>query len=234
VAIFMIHSKSTPIWIHIQTLRFVQFPWRFLTIVILSFSFVVGAIAKMLGDKKVGVSILIILIGGLVIGGWNYFVPQSGHLGALTDNQKFTGAAWELEQTAGIYDYLPNTAKTAPKAPMKNFVEVIDGSAKVTNIKLGTNKNSFDIDVTNASRIRLGVFQFPDWRVYVDGKEVNTFVPDTEEWGRIYFLIPEGQHHVRVELKNTLVRNVGNILSVVSWGGLIIYLMLQFKRGTRR
>lgn len=38
-ALFMIHNKSTPIWLHIQAMRFVQFPWRFLTLVILSFSY---------------------------------------------------------------------------------------------------------------------------------------------------------------------------------------------------
>ncbi|CAN5304671.1 6-pyruvoyl-tetrahydropterin synthase-related protein [soil metagenome] len=231
LSVFMIHNKSTFIWLNINTLRYVQFPWRFLTLVILAFSFMMGGLVMIIPKKMYW--IIFAIVGGLLIMNWNYFLPQSGHLGPLTDNQKFTGAAWEQQQSAGIYDYLPNTVKMVPNSSMKNFVEVLDGSANVTNINLGTNKNSFDIDVINNVRVRLGLFQFPDWRVYVDGKIVNTFIPDTEQLGRIYFLIPNGKHHVSVELHNTPIRNIGNIISVVSWIGLGGYLMLQFKRGRR-
>jgi glutaredoxin-related protein len=218
-AIFMIHNKSTPLWLHVSTLRFVQFPWRFLTIVILSFSFVVGAVVKLIPKKY------IFYVGGFLIAAtlfysWNYFLPLHGNLGPLTDQDKLTGAAWDLQRTAGIYDYLPVTAKTAPKAPMTNFTEVMNGVATASSFKLGTNNNSFDINVIKDAEVRLGVFQFPNWKVFVDGKEVNGFVPVSEEWGRLYMNIPAGGHHVNVHLYDTPVRQIGNILSVVSWLGL--------------
>lgn len=227
-AVFMVHNKSTPLWIHINTLHFVQFPWRFLTIVILAFSFIVGAIVKV-SPKKHLTTILVFLIPAVLLYSWNYFIPQGGKLGALTDKQKFSGAAWELQQTAGIYDYLPVTAVTAPKAPMTNFVEVLMGNATATNIKLGTNTDTFDINVTQNAEIRLGLLQFPDWKVFVDGKEVPTSVPPTEQWGRIHFLIPSGHHKVYVHLYDTPVRIVGNILSAITWVGLIGYLLLNSK-----
>ena len=40
-------------------------------------------------------------------------------MGNLTDQEKFSGEAWQLQLTAGIYDYLPQTAKMAPKAEAK-------------------------------------------------------------------------------------------------------------------
>ena len=224
-AIFMIHSRSTPIWMHIQTLRYVQFPWRFLTLVIFSFSFMAGGLVMILPKKFNWIIFSVVSL--LIIFNWNYFVVEFGHLGALTDEQKFTKAAWDLQQTAGIYDYLPNTAKTAPKAPMKNFVEILGGEAKVTNVKLGTNVNSFDINVTGGAKIRLGLFEFPSWKVFVDGKETTSFVSDTEDWGRIYFLAPVGQHHVDVKLYNTPIRTIGNTMSLISWVGLGVYLIYR-------
>src|SRR5258708_4625941 len=145
-AIFMMHNKSTPIWLHVNTLKFVQFPWRFLTLVILSFSFVIGAIPVILERNRDRISkdaisrltpssmtTCIFLIIAVLLYSWNYFLPQHGKLGPLTDTQKFSAAAWDLQQTAGIYDYLPVTAKTAPKAPQKYLAEVGRGNAIVTN-----------------------------------------------------------------------------------------------------
>ncbi len=232
-AVFMVHNKSTPIWINFQTLHYVQFPWRFLTVVILSFSFMAGAIVKFI-PKKFVIYFSGILVACMVLYSWNYFMPQFGHLGELTDSQKLKGVAWELQQGAGIYDYLPNTVKTAPIAPMKNFVEVLGGNSKITNINRGTNNNSFNIKVENGTEVRLGLFQFPDWKVFVDKKEVATYVPENEQLGRIHFLIPAGQHSVNVRLQNTPVRTIGNVISIVSWVGLVGYLMLQFKRNEGR
>lgn len=232
-AVFMIHNKSTFIWIRIPTLRFVQFPWRFLTIAVFAFTFMAGAVVKLV-PKKINYWVGGVLIVAVLIYSWNYFLPEFGHLGPLTDMQKFNGAAWELQQTAGIYDYLPLTAKTAPKAPMKYLAEILNGKGNVTNIKEGTNKDSFDISVPKDSEIRLGIFEFPNWKTYVDGKEVPNFVPTGEEWGRMHLIIPAGNHRVDVKLFDTPIRTIGNILSIISWVGLAAYLMLQFKRDEGR
>ncbi len=224
-ALFMIHNKSTPLWMNVSTLRFVQFPWRFMTLVMLALSLVAGGLVNFIPKKKNW--IIFLIIGGLLISNWNYFIPQHGKLGALTDKEKFNGAAWDLQRTAGIYDYLPNTAKTAPKAPMTDFTEVMSGEAKSTNIKLGTNFNSFDIDVSKKSEIRLGVFAFPDWKVFINGNEIPTYISESEEWGRMYVQIPEGKYHVEVKLYNTSIRNFSNIFSLVTWSGLIGYLLVR-------
>lgn len=228
-AVFMTHNKSTPIWSHIPPLRFVQFPWRFLTIVILSFSFVAGGLVKLIPKKYFNI-INILLIAGVLIYSWNYFLPEHGKLGALTDNEKFTGAAWDLQQTAGIYDYLPVTAKTAPKAPMKNFVEIMEGRGTTSDIKLGTNENTFNINVAKEAVVRLGLFQFSNWKVFIDGKEIKSFIPETEEWGRMYINIPKGQHSVKIRLYNTPIRTIGNSISLISWTSLLIFLFSRRKR----
>ncbi len=229
-AAFMMHERSTFLWQLVPTLRYVQFPWRFLTLVIFCFSFLAGSITLFL-PKKIGNLIIWLLVGGLIAFNWNFFLPERGHLGALTDNQKFSGVAWDLQRTAGIYDYLPNTAKTAPKAPRKELVEILTGAASVTNVYEKTNFASFDINVSQIAEIRLGIFKFPEWKVFVDGKEVETKVPETEEWGRMHVDVPVGEHKVEVKLYDTPIRTIGNVVSFMSWVGLGGYLVLQFRRG---
>lgn len=238
LAVFMIHSRSTFIWHAIAPLKFVQFPWRFLALVILSFSFVSGYVAVIL--KSYGKLRLVftgILLTGLVIFNWNYFLPLGGKMGPLTEAQKFTGAAWDLQRTAGIFDYLPKSAIENPKEGMNRLTEVIDGKSVITNELEGTDWAKFNISVdSEAALIRVGIFQFPNWKVYVDGKEVEVQIPDTEKWGRIYINVPKGTHDVYFKLHNTTIRSVANTISLITWFGLILFVLnpkfvLQFKRG---
>lgn len=218
-AAFMTHSRSVFIWQRVAPLSFVQFPWRFLTIVILGFSFVSGGLVKLL-PKKMAIIISSILVIVLLALNWNYFVPQNGKLGSLTDQEKFSGAAWELQQTAGIYDYLPKYAITAPKEPQgkQGLTQVMSGGAKVSNLYEKTKSAGFDIEVFDAiSEVRIGIFKFDGWRVYVDGKEIETYVPAEEEWGRMWIKVPAGSHKVTLRFVDTPVRMVSNTISLVSW-----------------
>jgi len=230
-AIFMAHNKSTFIWLRIPPLRYVQFPWRFLTLAMLGLSFITGGLALLL-PKKISYWVLGLVTFGLLIFNWNYFLPQHGHLGPLTDREKFSGAAWDLQQTAGIYDYLPKTAETAPKMAQKYLAEVGRGDASITNPFESTNWATFDISVPkDPALVRIGIFQFPNWKTFIDGKEVENFLDKDEKWGRMYINVPAGNHHVEVRLFDTPIRTVGNMISIVSWAVLASSVMLQFKRG---
>lgn len=226
LAAFMTHERSTFIWKLVPTLRYVQFPWRFLTLAIFCFSFLAGGLVLFL-PKKVGKWVLGLLVVGLVIFNWNYFKPEHGRLGPLTDEEKFSGVAWDLQQTAGIYDYLPAEAKTAPKAPRKYLVENLTGEDGITNVYEKTNFASFDISVTKDTEIRLGIFKFPGWKVFVDDKEIESFVPKSEEWGRMHVVIPAGSHKVEVKFYDTPIRTIGNVVSLVSWVGLVGFVLMK-------
>ncbi len=228
LAAFMTHERSTFIWQLFPTLRYVQFPWRFLTLAIFCFSFLAGGLVLFL-PKKISTWVLGVLVVGLIIFNWNYFKPEHGHLGPLTDMEKLSGVAWDLQQTAGIYDYLPKTAVTAPKAPMKYLAEVgRGGEAVITNPYESTNWAKFDVDAAkDDTEIRIGIFQFPNWKTFIDGKEVPNYIDKDEMWGRMWIKVPKGQHHVEVRLYDTPVRTIGNVVSLVSWVGLGAFVFIK-------
>jgi len=231
----MAHSRSTPIWLAIPTLKFVQFPWRFLTLTTFAFSFVVGALPGLLDKWKISkgpllkffatylqISTIFLLVSGLLFLNWNYFRPENGKMGPLTDEEKFTGAAWELQQTAGIFDYLPIDAEQAPQEPRRELAEIMEGEGEIFDTRQGTNWAEFRVKVESDKAItRIGIFQFPKWRVFVDKEEVDTFVAEDEKWGRIYFEIPAGEHQIYAQLFNTPPRTAGNLISLVSWAALV-------------
>lgn len=231
-ALFMAHSRSIFIWQALPFLRFVQFPWRFLTLATLGFSFAVGALIYFLKEKVVIAKIVLIVLAlTLVLINWKYFLPEHGKMGPLTDTEKFTGAAWELQQTAGIYDYLPVWAKEAPKGPQKELGEIMDGEGVIAEEKQGTNWGEFKTIVSSdTALIRINIFKFPNWKVYVDGQEVSYNVPETEKWGRMYIEVPKGAHEVNFKLYNTFVRSLANSISFLTWLGLIIYLIIKGRK----
>lgn len=221
-AAFMAHQNSTFIWQKLHFLAFVQFPWRFLAPAMLGFSLIAGAVVVLL-PKKVGLIIGGLLTVGLVVFNWNYFLPLGEKMGNLTDAQKFTGAAWDLQRTAGIFDYLPETAEQNPKEPSVVLAEVMIGKGEIINPSAGTNWAKFDVNLTQDSEIRIDLFQFPVWKVMVDGKLTETFIPDTEKWGRMYINIPKGEHVVSLNLTNTPLRTISNYVSLLSWIALFSY-----------
>ena len=240
---FMTHPKSAFIWKLMPTLRFAQFPWRFLTITVFAFSFIIGFLPGLFANwqakKKLLAKLLVtpielwissLLILGITILNWNYFLPANGAMGRITDEEKFSGLSWVLQQKGGISDYLPLAAKRQPNAPSEGLVDLIEGKAEIENIEQGTYWVKFNTNVESESAvIRVNVFKYPNWRIFSDNKELNVYIPPEEEIGRMYFAIPNGEHLVYGQLFNTWPRTLGNIVTLFSWIGLIGYWRLRLK-----
>src|SRR6185369_8844955 len=60
-SIFMIHPKSDPIWKLIDQLKYLQFPWRFLGLVIFFISVSVGSLVKTLPQKFSKPAVILII-----------------------------------------------------------------------------------------------------------------------------------------------------------------------------
>jgi hypothetical protein len=223
-AAFMTHNKSTVLWQAVEPIKFVQFPWRFLTLVIFGFSFVVGWLANLL-PKKFVLPVVTLLTIVLVAFNFNFFLPELGHMGPVTDQEKTSGIAWSMQQTAGIYDYLPIAAKQNPREGYREVATVIQGEVAVTDAELGTNWARFNTKSNQESEIRLNIYQFPNWKTFVDGVEVQNYVPEKEPWGRMHLMVPEGNHEVTAKLYDTPVRFVGNIISLFCWCLLVLILL---------
>lgn len=226
---FMAHLRSSFIWKIIPPLKFVQFPWRFLTLATLAFSFISGSLTLFLKKKQIKF-VFPFLAAILIFLNWNYFKPEKGKMGPLTDEEKFSAAAWELQQTAGIYDYLPKDAIQAPQESRKNLVEIIEGAGGYTDEVQGTNWAKFKVKIdTQEAILRIGIFKFPNWKAYIDGSETEIFVAEEEMWGRMYIKVPEGEHNIYFKLEDTLIRKISNYLSLATWFGLLIIILIKKK-----
>ncbi|OGE32741.1 hypothetical protein A3C59_01210 [Candidatus Daviesbacteria bacterium RIFCSPHIGHO2_02_FULL_36_13] len=209
-SIFMTHNKSAFLWEKIGILRFTQFPWRFLAVAIFTSSILGGFLVYSLNKTlarilAVGIIILTVFLN------WNYFKPEKFYF-EIGDSQKLSGAEWDTQQKASILDYLPVGAQK-PLEPAQD-IPYIEGEAEVKNFKNKSNKWDLLIDVKSPSRIEIPVIDFPNWKVY-EGKKIISHTNDNYV-KRISFNLEPGLHQISGRLKNTPIREISNIITLIS------------------
>jgi hypothetical protein len=216
--VFLVHQRSIFIWQLIKPLQLAQFPWRLLAVVSFSFSLLAGSLV-VFTKQKGWIFVLLILV---VIFNWRYFRPKS--MGPLLDSEKFSGKAWELQQRASIYDYLPMSAFSAPTHSPR-FEWRFLGVANDVRSKKGSNWFEWSGNVEEGGELKVPIFYFPGWRAWLNKKErleisygndglMRVFVPaaarDKEVAGgqvaAVYF-----------RFANTPIRGWSNLFSLASW-----------------
>ncbi len=215
---FLIHEKSTFIWLNLPFLQLAQFSWRLLAVIVLLTSLIAGISYKILPLKSLGW----ILIIGVVAFNWSFFRPE--RMGPLTDQEKFSGKAWEFQQTAGIRDYLPISAKWEPKsAPDEDWL-FLDGQARDVKTDQGSNWFYWQGEVTQPGRLAVNIFHFPGWKVWVDDQPAEVFLHPDDELGRNQVELGKGKHQVYFQLTDTPIRKWSNLWSLLSWFSLLIII----------
>ncbi len=231
---FLMHQRSTPIWSHLQILMTLQFPWRFLSTTTLTASFLVGGLFLLPLAKVVRWTLfagLIIAVFAINIGYFHkeYAIP-------ITDKDKLSGFLWEQERTAGIFDYLPIYAVAPPGRPANGDYQVMQGAANMANIQRGSASLKLTANAKTPTIVRLNIFDFPIWRVFVDGKQVA--INHDNYLGLITFAVPPGAHIVSAQLTNSPIRTITNYVSLITFVMLVLYLLQSMltrlrKRGTQ-
>jgi len=228
-SIFMIHMKSSFIWAKLPLLWYMQFPWRFLAVSIFLLCLVSGLLIYLAGKYKYILGIVMVLVSfALTI---NYYVPKAWL--NISDADKFSGDSWEKQLTISIFDYLPQTAKLPPYAKAPELPEVLKGNAKFLEYNKGSNFQTGIVETSDDSRIRIPLFDFPGMEVTVDGKLTPHINDDCTAQryclGLITFDLTPGRHAFEAKLKDTPIRKIGNIITLISFG-VIIYLVIKSNR----
>lgn len=224
---FLMHNKSAFIWEAFDPLQYAQFPWRFLSVSIFTASLIGGYVVFSLPKKFQIVGVLILTVVTVFLN-WQYFRPKDFYPW-VDDHVKLSEPLWEIQQKAGILDYLPKAAYYEPQGRAPESPEIRSGKAAIQNYKVGSDDFSFNVKVSDKANIEVPVLEFPVWVTYINGKEF----PHSAEnhWGRIRLDLPPGDYLVVGELHNTFVRNLANSLTILS---LIVLVIIYYHPKVRR
>ena len=216
LSVFMTHEKSDFIWQAVSSLEWLQFPWRFLALTIFTSSFLAGALFLVVRDKTVlSLMLFVALVGGVIGANQEFFRAPDQKL-YISDEERFSGYFFDILLTSGpsVIDYLPATA-SEPTAFPPAEVEVVGGGAALVNIEQKSSTMSLVAETSTGATLRASIFDFPNWKVRIDGKTVPH--NHDNELGLITFEVPPGKHNVYLKLEDTAIRTFSNSLSLVAW-----------------
>jgi len=222
---FLTHPRSIFIWEKIPIMSFIQFPWRFLGLSIFFLSFAGGALAKLeIKGKKF---IYILAFSLAIILNVSYFKPL--HFSRkVIDSEKLSGLAFDLQRRAAIVDYLPKSAKIAPKGPVFESPKLLSGAGEISGYEVASNRFSFEIKAYEYSEIEIPVMYFPGWILIIDGNEIMPKIHG--DLGTIAFTVLPGNHIVRGRFTNTPIRTLANTITVLSIGAFFVLLGLSERK----
>lgn len=215
ISLFMMNHRSAFLWSNLPLLPYFQFPWRFLSMITFALPIFLLVFSKF---KFKGI-IPYLVIGSALILNFNYF-KYSEYLGRgdayyLNRYIPVPVASEEYKKTSEEYLRLP---KNVEKRPSENFPIVysdVPGISSVEEINALNTKvitNYGEDFVLNYSK-----YYFPGWRAKIDSKEVE--VSPGSPYGQVSINVPSGQHVVEVFYRESLLRLIFDIVSLIGLGG---------------
>jgi len=230
VAILMMIRPSSAFWEHLFKLRFVQFPWRWMSILAVPYScFLAAAMTRRRAGWILGAAVIVVSAATgafLVQQTWwdSEDIPILQE--AIANDQGFEGTD-EYDPLGDDHSNLPEKAPrvailpddesggAAPRAEIR----VLRWSAEVRELQVSSQK---------PVGVALRLLDYPAWRVEVNGKVVTPQRVETS--GQMMLRLPAGTQHIAVKFVRTPDRILGIFVSVA---GLLALLAL-FNAGGQR
>jgi hypothetical protein len=211
-------SVSSPLWNILPELRFMQFPWRFLLCLGIPFS-----LLTVLGVRRWAVRAAMYVAMLCVIAFvWHHFQPPwwdtAADLREIQENMT-TGKGSE-----GTDEYTPVGADFSLLDRGKERRVTVDGPAHaaIHVLDWSTERKIFTAEMSAPDNLALHLFNYPAWRVEVNGRLVQAGTRD----GSGQMLVPAeaGANHVQIYFTRTWDRSVGGWISIVAISSVLVLL----------
>jgi 6-pyruvoyl-tetrahydropterin synthase related domain len=220
---------TLPLWTYLPKLRFVQFPWRWMSIIALvAACFVALAIEKRRGWLWF-VTLLLLSLPLAYIQVQNTWwdgdeMPTLRD--ALDTGQGFDGTD-EYDPLGDDHLDLP---LNAPEAKVLHS-DSADSSAPQVHLEIQrwtAEEKEIRVNAPSEARVALRLLNYPAWRVTVNGKPIS---PERmEDVNQMVVPVRSGDSVITVEFVRTRDRKLGNAISAAS----ALFAVLFFCRGRKR
>jgi hypothetical protein len=222
VSVFMMNHRSAFLWRNLPLLPYFQFPWRFLAMITLVSPLFLISFAKFKYQKILAFLIIIFAIGL----NFNYF-KTSEYLGRQDDyyiNRYIPTlpVSEEYKKTSEEYLRLPEVSEARPQRVYpRAYTEDVDVRLEIKET------NALNATITTESEkefiLNYSKYNYPGFTASIDGKRVN--IISGKPYGQISFEVSGGQHEIEVKYKESPLRLIFDILSLVTFGYLITLII---------
>jgi hypothetical protein len=224
VASLLMLPLSKLLWQHLPKLRFVQFPWRWMSIVALVYVCFLAAVAQKRRGWLAPVFILVLsvpLANFFINSGWWDPDEMPTQQEAIASGNGYDGT--------DEYDPVGDDHLDLPvKAPHVRVLSEASGGqpvedAEVHVLRWNTEQKEIKVRVRNRASIAMRVLNYPAWRIAVNGKNV---APERlDDVNEMVVSVEPGQSDIQIRFSRTTDRILGNLVSGFSLAisGILFY-----------
>jgi hypothetical protein len=207
---------TLPLWNYLPKLRFVQFPWRWMSILAL----VCACFMAVVGEKRRGwiwtalvLAMTVPLAWFLVRNTWWDSDEMATMRDAITSGAGFDGTD-EYDPLGDDHFDLPSDAPLTKVLSGDDSDDSAAPQARVQVVKWTTENKEIRVESPEAARIGLRLLNYPAWRVEVNAQAVQPERAD--DINQMIVPVPAGNSQIDVRFTRTTDRKIGNAISLLS------------------
>lgn len=205
---------SSWLWDMVPALNYMQFPWRLLSIVIVSTSCCIGFVI----EYKPMVMVPVVFVSVLLLyGGYTNVVRYEYR----EDAYYLSNPVWASGTAT-----LGNTFGTVWSTYHKQHIltpRVKKGTATITTVQKGPVLYDVTSESDNPASIQFPVNYYPGWTVSVNG----IITPSYQHEGLLTFDVPSGKHSIMIWFGQTPVRITATLLSMIAAVTALMMIMMK-------
>lgn len=216
---FLMSPSSSGIWANILSLRYVQFPFRFLTVVTVVLTLGYGLIIQHFHRSKLILSLLVLLVIFQLFLYPKFYSPLGYQYGTdyrVEDPCMTTGWADE---------HLPVWVKQCLLAPIPELVTPLEGNLDISDLQVNNNGRSINFNVEGTGSVIIAKYFFPNWQA-VDEHGGNIALEPFGEQGLTKLRVTDEISHISLNYLETPLEKLSDWLSLIS---LCIICLLPVK-----
>jgi hypothetical protein len=223
-AIILMFPVTNILWRFLPELRFVQFPWRWMSIIALCALIFTAAASR--GSLR---WVWLLFAASMIAGSAHYVVKH-----AWWDTEDMPTLEAGLEDGTGFegtdeYDPAGDTRSNLPQKEPRAYIlrrgsgALAQNESRVVVEKWNAEHRAVRVVSKNPANVVLRVLNYPAWRATVNGAAVTP--SHAKETAEMIVPVPAGESRVRIDFTRTRDRTLGGCISTAS---LIASLSILF------
>lgn len=216
-SVFALSAWSVGIWERVPFGAYIQYPWRFLSLTVFALAWASAGVGYVMKRRAlIGLVIWILIVGAVVLNQAKFFRPQYVITNAAMNYENDQELRFRVSKVSD--EYLSPTVLRPDRVEdvVHDTISEVAGLEINQEVDLG-HYAKFNIKSDSVKKIVVNRAFFPGFKYFVNGQKA---VPEVES-GLPNITIPQGDSVVELKLTDTPVRQVGNLISLLSLGYLL-------------
>jgi len=213
VSTFMMVPPSFILYEALPEMRYVEFPWRWLSALCVATAFLVAAVISQTRRKWVPVAIAAVAVAAIGVEGLHTVTWDHAHYleGLVADARAQTGYPIRFGDWSNpLGSQREKLDKTAPLVATADSTQ----NAQIQIEQWHGERKVFSVESAQSVLLKLRLLSYPAWQARLNGNSIA--IQTDPELGQMLVPVPAGSSRVEIRFARTWDRTLGNIISLLT------------------